>query len=91
MKRKVSFLFLSLAMLLASVVTVAVRVYQSPLPHGQPGPKADTLARKIQSLTAHDAWKKTGAVTWTMFGHDLLWDREQGFVRVQWPRELALL
>lgn len=54
-------------------------------PAGEPGPRADALARKIESAVNVEAWRRIGAIRWSFAGrHRLLWDRRRGLVRVRW-------
>jgi hypothetical protein len=56
-----------------------------PLPEGQRGTAAKTLAKRLQRAVRIEAWQRTGAVRWTFAGkHELLWDRDRGRVRVRW-------
>ena len=58
---------------------------RSPLPtKGEHGPKADALAQRIQRSVQRSAWTNTGAVSWSIFNRDYLWDLRRGLVRVQW-------
>ena len=60
-------------------------VMHEPLPSATPGPEADARARAIHQSVDPDAWAATKAVAWTFRGQNRhLWDRDRGFVRVQW-------
>lgn len=63
-----------------------------PLPHGEPGPDADALARQVQAAIGLDAWEQTGAVSWTFAGsHHHLFDRERELAQVHWGDYLVLI
>lgn len=54
-----------------------------PLPVGVEGPEAAALADRISRAVDADAWARTGAVRWRMFGASYLWDRERNLVRYE--------
>jgi hypothetical protein len=56
-----------------------------------PGPEAEALAREMVQAVGGDAWERTGAVAWRLFGHDYLWDRGRGLTRVEWGNTRVLL
>ncbi len=76
-------------MVLAIAVTLAIALVgtlvalDEPIPHGESGPAADALARRLERAVHADAWAATGAVRFTFpGGHRWLWDR---------TREVAML
>jgi hypothetical protein len=56
-----------------------------------PGPDAEALGREMVQAVGGDAWARTGAVQWRLFGHGYLWDRSRGLVRVEWGQTRVLL
>lgn len=59
-------------------------VQRSSLPtKGETGEQADSFARMIQSKVQRDAWAQTGAIKWTLWGREYLWDLRRGLVRVK--------
>jgi hypothetical protein len=56
-----------------------------------PGPEAESLAKEMVQAVGGDAWARTGAVHWRMFGHEYLWDRPRGLARVDWGKTRVLL
>lgn len=63
---------------------VGFAVLSKPLPEGTVDAAADERAREMIASVDGEAWERTGAVTWTMFGHEHLWDRERNLARVAW-------
>lgn len=61
-----------------------------PLPEGTPGPEAEALADRMATAIDADGWAATGAVRWTIFGHQYLWDRERNLVRYEDGRGVVL-
>lgn len=56
-----------------------------PRPAGTPGPAAEALAQKMLAAVDDEAWRRTGAVTWSFRGeHRHLWDRQRSFAIVAW-------
>jgi hypothetical protein len=74
-------------LLLALVAIVFIllwlpRLLSRPLPAGIPGSDADDLARRMMAASGYEAWNATGAVGFTYRGHEHLWDRQRGYLRV---------
>jgi len=72
---------------IALVLTGSIGIYlfvHEPRPQGVSGPEAEARATKMVASVNGEAWEKTGAVQWTFFGHEHLWDRERNFARVKW-------
>ncbi len=71
----------------AAVVLLALVVARvalaKPLPEGAPGPEAEALADRIEAAIGQEAWARTGAVRFAIFGHHYLWDRERNLVRYE--------
>jgi hypothetical protein len=87
-----------LAKVVGAILLLLVAVALLPLildRHGPtpvaPGPEAEALAQQMLRSVDADAWARTGAVRWRFFGHQHLWDRGRGLVRVRWGRNEALL
>jgi hypothetical protein len=76
--------------LLLSLGLVGLAAHHAPTVT-TPGADADALAREMVQAVGGDAWARTGAVHWRMFGHEYLWDRPRGFVRVDWGKTRVLL
>jgi hypothetical protein len=73
-----------------AVIAIAIAAHHAATPT-TPGPDADALAREMVQSVCGDAWERTGAVRWRLFGHDYLWDRGRGLVRVDWGKTRVLL
>ena len=69
--------------LLVSLSVGAFLLTDASLPHGQSGPEADALARKIEHAVNIAAWQRTGAVRWTFADRHHLWDRQRALARLQ--------
>src|SRR5688572_20000798 len=65
------------------LLLVARAALAKPRPSGTPGPEAELLAGRIEQAIDLDAWARTGAVTFTVFGQRWLWDRERNLVRLE--------
>ncbi len=61
----------------------AARVLAAPLPAGAAGADAEALADRILLAVNTEAWGRTGAVRWTMFGKEHLWDRQRELFRLR--------
>ncbi len=75
-----------LLVVLLTLVAIGVAAgvaLNKPRPVGTPSPEADALARRVEEAVRADRWRATGAVRWTFFGHEHLWDKERGFIQVQ--------
>jgi hypothetical protein len=83
-------LALLVALFVAALVFIGVTAHHAPTVT-TPGPEAEALAREMVQAVGGDAWERTGAVTWRMFGHAYLWDRPRGLVRVEWGKTRVLL
>jgi len=54
-----------------------------PLPQGTPGPQAEQLAESLRDSVDHQAWERTGAISWTFAGfRHHLWDRDRHLDRL---------
>lgn len=74
------------------ITFVAGLIAHEPLPEGEPGPAADSLARRMEAAVNKEAWDSTVLVQWTFAGmHHFLWDKERDFCRVQWDDKEVLL
>lgn len=45
--------------------------------------QADELARSVQEKLQRERWLNTGAIRWSIFQNEYLWDLERGLVRVR--------
>lgn len=80
-------LYFILFLVLAGIITFLF--VNESLPKGTPGQAADKLARKMQTATNLQAWKKTGAVKFTFSGSSgggrtTLWDKTRHLAKVSW-------
>jgi hypothetical protein len=74
------------------ITFVAGLIAHEPLPEGEPGPAADSLARRMEAAVNKEAWDSTVLVQWTFAGmHHFLWDKERDFCRVRWDDKEVLL
>lgn len=71
-------------------LVVARVALAEPRPVGAPGPEAEALADRIEAAVGQEAWARTGAVRFVVFGHDYLWDRERNLVRYEDGRGVVL-
>ena len=71
---------------------VGYMIVDEPLPEGKKSPAAEMLADNMMLAINHEAWLKTGAVSWTFRGiHDFVWDRERHYTRVTWEENQVWL
>lgn len=69
---------------LAVLAPLGALCLMGAVPVGQPGPEADTLARRLAQAVNTEAWDRTGAVHWTFADkRHHLWDRSRGFAEVR--------
>jgi hypothetical protein len=64
--------------------------FGAPLPAGETGPEAEALAQEVVTRLGGEAWARTGAVRFAIFGHRYLWDRQRGLVRYEDGRGVVL-
>ncbi len=81
---------------LVGIIFVAAYVtiwwLSKPLPVGQSGPAADSLARVMLEAVNDSAWQEVGAISWNFAGkHRHLWDKKRHLARVQWKDFTVLL
>jgi hypothetical protein len=50
---------------------------------GKDGKEADAFAKSVQNSVQRSAWARTGAIKWSMFNRQYLWDLRRGLVRVK--------
>lgn len=81
---------LALLVLLVLAIGIARLALAEPRPEGAAGPEAEALAARIEAAVDLDAWARTGAVTFRVFGHRYLWDRERALVRFEDGRGVVL-
>lgn len=82
------------ALLLLLVISSigACALFSKPRPDGETGPRADALARSIETAVNKEAWARTGAVRWHFGGRNRhLWDRARMFDRVAWGGDKLVL
>lgn len=82
----------TLLLLLFVVGFAACALLSKPRPDGETGPRADALARSIETAVNKEAWARTLAVRWH-FGrrNRHLWDRQRMFDRVAWGGDKLVL
>lgn len=76
--------------LVVAIAALVLATRHAPTPT-TPGPDAEALAHDMIRAVDGDAWARTGAVHWTMFGHEYLWDRNRNLARVEWGKKRVLL
>lgn len=70
----------------------ACALLSKPRPDGETGPRADALARSIETAVNKEAWARTGAVRWYFGGRNRhLWDRQRMYARVAWGGDKQVL
>ncbi|MEM6797550.1 MAG: hypothetical protein AAF725_26515 [Acidobacteriota bacterium] len=89
---RIALMWGGLMVVIAIAVLAAVSLLSNPLPDAVLSTEADTLAREMQRAVNTEAWRRTGAVSWTFAGQQRhLWDRQRQFVRVEWPEHDVIL
>ena len=58
--------------------------YNSPLPQGKTGEKADQLAFNISNALHYEAYQNTDIISWTVQGFDYIWNKTANKVDIQW-------
>jgi hypothetical protein len=81
--RRIALIFGAVALALLAVAVGARVALARPRPDGEAGPAAEALADRIAAAVDLEAWGRTGAVRWTLFGHTYLWDRQRDLVRYE--------
>jgi hypothetical protein len=67
-------------------------IAHDPRPHGEAGPTADELARRVEAAVHREAWEDTLALRWTFAGrHRHLWDRARRLHRLEQDTLVTLL
>ena len=70
----------------------ACALLSKPRPDGETGPRADALARSIETVINKEAWARTGAVRWYFGGRNRhVWDRTRMLSRVEWGGDKRVL
>ncbi len=91
MRRALKIVGLVLLLVIAGVA-VFLWTQHEPRPEGEPGPRADALAREVEAAVNKSAWDATLAVRWTFADrHHHLWDRKRHWARVRWGDNEALV
>ena len=54
------------------------------------GDAADSFARMVQDQVKSKSWTYVGAIKWSIFNRDYLWDLQRGLVRVKWAEDRVL-
>jgi hypothetical protein len=86
MRYIVKFIKVLLGVTLLSLLGAVVYFFtlRASLPtKGDSGEEADSFARMIQSKVQRDAWAQTGAIKWSLWGREYVWDLRRGLVRVK--------
>lgn len=79
-----------LALALGIAALVGARALAAPLPTGTPE-GAEALTDRLLAAVNAEAWERTGAVRWTMFGRAHLWDREHARYRLTEGERVTVL
>jgi hypothetical protein len=90
--RKVLIIIGIVLLALIGISVIAGLIIHEDRPEGQPGPKADALARQMEEAIRIDAWDNTRFLRWTFpGGHHYVWDKTKGLVQVRWSDTEVLL
>ena len=54
------------------------------------GESADSFARMVQSQVKSKSWTYIGAIKWSIFNREYLWDLQRGLVRLKWEKGRVL-
>jgi hypothetical protein len=54
------------------------------------GEPADSFARMIQDQVKSKSWTYVGAIKWSIFNREYLWDLQRGLVRLKWEKNRIL-
>lgn len=86
--KKTTLIFIKIAALLLGIAAILFLslflIYNSPLPQGEMGKKADTLALNISKNLGYEAFQKTNFLSWEVRNYSYLWDRKQKKVTIKW-------
>lgn len=86
--KRIGFVFL----IIIAMLLLTYYVINEPLPKGETGKEADTMARNMMKAVNDKAWQETGAVSWVFAGSRYhLWDRKRHFARVKWDGNQVLV
>jgi hypothetical protein len=87
LKWLVILLVLGVGVILITLVNIS-----EDLPDGIEGKEADDLAVKVLNVLNYEAFKKTKMLTWSFpGGHEYVWHKNEGEVRVTWNSNEVLL
>ena len=84
MKTALTILAIAVAVF-STAALIAFAALDRELPPGVAGAEADALAHEIMEQVNIEAWRQTGAVSWTFKGNRRhLWDRRRHLAQVKW-------
>ncbi len=90
--RRIGLVLATLILLFVVAGFSACALLSKPRPDGETGPRADALARSIETVINKEAWARTGAVRWHFGGRNRhLWDRQRMLARVVWGGDKRVL
>jgi len=88
--KKIFKFILKIGIVLIGIVAILFLVlyikYNTPLPQGETGEKADQLAFKINSALNSNAYKNTDIISWKVKGFDYLWYKNAKKVAISWDK-----
>ncbi len=79
-------------LVLGLILGLIVYIKSEPLPQGQEGPEADSLARRMENAVNKDAWDSTHVLKWTFaIRNKHVWDKKRNLAEVKWGDNRVLI